>query len=55
MKITYTCWKCKKENQLETDEEPSCLLEWKTFSSTSEPTVYIVNCPHCGSENKVEA
>lgn len=52
MKVKYQCWKCKKENEFETNEAPSYLMEMKV--PPSKPTVYIDVCNHCGAQNKVE-
>lgn len=52
MKKRYICRNCKKTDEFETDETPSLLVEKKEVRS--EPEVYIVNCSHCGEENRVE-
>ena len=52
MKVKYQCYICKKENELDTGEAQSLLLEAKV--TPYQPTIYITNCSHCGAENRVE-
>ncbi|MCB1936296.1 MAG: hypothetical protein KDF59_10180 [Nitrosomonas sp.] len=48
-KIKYDCQKCGKEADFETEKEKQLLLDDAAIC----PVTYIVECPHCGTQNSV--
>ena len=51
MKMRFTCCKCAKENEFETD---GAIMDLMEEVQVDPYDIYIVKCQSCGTENRVK-